>query len=227
MEEKKKEELKPASIFEKKIKPTLVYVGTIGSILMVIAYIVIVFIMVFGFSVTDLKQSFSFAMVNAVVGFIIMQLLRFQGESFAKQIPYNSTILKEYNKFKKKDPKKHSMKYYWCTSLLKDLLTKTSTTIITTTGLIYIVISGSRDYTLFLLAMVNLMMFLCFGFLALSSSYDFFCEQHIPFILEEIEELKKEHEKVNITDKDVKEALLNCKKQNKAEAVDFDTRIEN
>lgn len=226
MEEKKKEKLNPESIFEKKIKPTLVYVGTIGSILMVIAYIVIVFIMVFGFSVTDLKQSFSFALVNAIVGFIIMQLLRFQGESFAKQIPYNNTILKEYNKLKKKDPKKYSMKYYWGISLLKDLLTKASTIIITTTGLIYIVISGSKDYTLFLLATVNLMMFLCFGILALSSSYDFFCEQHIPFILEEIEKLKKEHKKPDITDKDVKEALLNCKKQNEAETVDFDAKIE-
>lgn len=199
-ETKKEQEEKPQkqkSIFEKRIKPALSYVGTIGSILMVAAYIVIVFIMVFGFSVTDITQTITFAIVNAIVGFIIMQLLRIQGIDFAKQIPFNQVVMKDYNALTPKDDKHYSMKHYWFTAIVKDILTKVTTIIITTTGLIYIVIAGSRDYMLFLMAVVNIIMFICFGLLALVNSYEFYNEQHIPFIIDKTTELKGtlEHEK--------------------------------
>lgn len=182
--------IKQKSIFEKNIKPALSYVGTIGSILMVVAYVVIVFIMVFGFSVTDITQTVTFAVVNAIVGFIIMQLLRIQGIDFAKQIPYNQKAMKDYNALIPKDEKHYSMKRYWAGAIVKDLITKVTTIIITTTGLIYIVIAGSRDYMLFLMAVVNIIMFICFGLLALVNSYEFYNEQHIPFIIDKTSELQ-------------------------------------
>ena len=64
--------------------------------------------------------------------------------------------------------------------------------IVTTLGAVYIVIQGSQDYTLLLLAVVNLIMFICFGLLSLVNAYDFYNEQHIPYILGKIKEAEKE-----------------------------------
>lgn len=61
------------TFFEKKIKPILMYVGTIGASFMSIAYIILMFVLVFGFKVQkDLRNSIIFAVINAVVGFLIM-----------------------------------------------------------------------------------------------------------------------------------------------------------
>ena len=70
-------------IFEEKIQPLLQYIGAIGAGIMSVAYIVITFILVNGFEYHQTTQTFVFALVNAVVGFIIMQFLKIQGESFA------------------------------------------------------------------------------------------------------------------------------------------------
>lgn len=178
--------------FNEKIRPVLTLVGTIGAVLMVLAYIVIVCVMVFGFSVANLTQSLLFACVNAVIGMIILQFLKIQGIDLAKLIPENQRILKEYYELKPKEMKSHSIRYFWITSIIKDILIKVLTIAGTSTGLIYIVIVGSKDYTLFLLAVVNLIMFVCFGLLSLVSAYDFFNEKHIPFLKEQLEEIKNE-----------------------------------
>lgn len=39
------------TFFEKKIKPILLYVGTIGAVLMSIGYIILMFVLVLGFNV--------------------------------------------------------------------------------------------------------------------------------------------------------------------------------
>lgn len=178
--------------FNEKIRPVLTMIGTIGAALMIFAYIVIVCIMVFGFSVANFTQSILFAIVNAVIGLIILQFLKIQGIDLAKQIPDNQKVLKEYYELKPKDKKTHSIKYFWITSVIKDIFTKVLTIAATSAGLIYIVIVGSKDYTLFLLAIVNLIMFVCFGLITLVSAYDFFNEKHIPFLRERLEEIENE-----------------------------------
>lgn len=61
------------SVFERKIKPVLLYVGTIGAILMSIGYIILMLVFVLGFKAkTDLEKAILFAIINAAVGFIIM-----------------------------------------------------------------------------------------------------------------------------------------------------------
>lgn len=186
------------TFFEKRIKPVLHYIGTIGAVLMCIAYIVLVCIMVFGFSAHhELSETITFALVNALVGLIIMQLLKFQGIDFAKALPDNAVVLKKYYTTKTKDKKPHSLKFYWITSVLKDMAIKGLSIIVTTIGVIYIVIQGSNDYSLLLLAVVNLVMFICFGLLSLVNAYDFFNEQHIPFIVEKLKEAE-ENNKLNI-----------------------------
>ena len=180
-------------IFEKKVKPVLKYVGTIGAILMCIAYIAIICIMVFGFNISaSITQTLTFALVNAVIGFIIMQLLKIQGIDFAKEIEENKKILKQYYNTTTKEKKPKSLTYYWVTSFIKDILLKGAGIAATTIGVIYIVISGSHNYTMLLLAVVNIIMFICFGLLSLVNAYDFFNNEHIPYIKEVLNEREGE-----------------------------------
>ena len=188
MEEEKK------NTFERKIQPILTYVGAIGATLMSIMYIVAVFILIIGFKAQSIQSTIIFAVVNAIVGLIIMQFLKIQGVSFAKNLPKNKKILEEYYNTKTKDKKLHSITFYWVTSCVKDILIKGICVIISTMGVIYIVIQGCNDYNLLLLALVNLVMFICFGLLALNKAYDFYNERHIPYVIDQINK-EKENDK--------------------------------
>lgn len=182
------------SRFQEKILPILNYVGIIGAIIMAIAYIIIVFVLIQGFKVEELLQTTVFACVNAAVGFIIMQFLKVQGVSFAKMLPENKEIIEKYYKTKTKDKKLRSITYFWVTTVVKDVIIKCATLGITTIGIVYIVIQGSNDYNLLLLAVVNLLMFICFGFISLVNAYDFFNNRHVPYMIEMV---KNEEEKQN------------------------------
>ena len=61
-------------------------------------------------------------------------------------------------------------------------------------GVVYIVIQGCNDYNLLLLALVNLVMFICFGLLALNKAYDFYNDRHIPYVIDQINK-EKENDK--------------------------------
>ena len=82
------------------------------------------------------------------------------------------------------------MAHFWISSSIKDVLFKGLSVVITTVGVIYIVITGSQDYNLLLLALANLILFACFGLLAMSSAYDFYNENHIPYLKDLIERRK-------------------------------------
>ena len=176
--------------FETKIKPVLSYVGVIGAGFMCVAYIIVVFVLIEGFQATIIFNTLLFAVVNAIIGLIIMEFLRVQGVSFAKLIPENEKLIKEYYSTKTKDKKPRSMQFYWTTSVIKDIFTKCLSVAITSAGLIYIVIQGSNDWNLLLLAAVNLIMFICFGFLALVNAYEFFNNKFVPYMEEKISETK-------------------------------------
>ena len=174
------------SKFETKILPVLNYVGIIGACIMAIAYIIAVFVLIKGFQVEELLQTTIFACVNAATGFIIMQFLKVQGVSFAKMLPENQDIIKRYYNTKTKDKKVHSINYFWTTTVIKDILVKCLTLGATTIGVIYIVIAGSNDYNLLFLAVVNLLMFVCFGFISLVNAYDFYNNQHVPYMKDQL-----------------------------------------
>lgn len=185
------------SFFEKKIQPILQYVGVMGAILMSIMYIITVVILIIGFQAQSIQNTFVFATINAIVGLIIMQFLKIQGISFAKNLPENVEIIKEYYNTKTKDKKIQSIKYYWTSSLIKDFIFKGLSIASTTAGVIYIVIVGSNDYNLLLLAFVNLILFICFGLLSLNNAYEFYNNKHVPYMQEMIKNkiTKKEIEK--------------------------------
>ena len=106
--------------FESKIKPILLYVGAIGAVAMGIGYIILMFVLVLGFDArAELTQTIVFAIINAIVGFIIMQFLKVQGISFAKELPENKTTLDRYATARPKKNKTHSLKWFWIKTILK------------------------------------------------------------------------------------------------------------
>lgn len=62
--------------FENKLKPILLWMGTIVSGIMSIAYIIIVFVLVEGFQAKALLQTTIFSIITAIIGFCIMQMLK-------------------------------------------------------------------------------------------------------------------------------------------------------
>ena len=117
-------------------------------------------------------------------------------------LPENQEIIKKYYKTKTKDKKVRSINYFWTTSVIKDALVKCATLGATTIGIIYIVIQGSNDYNLLFLAVVNLLMFICFGFISLVNAYDFYNNRHVPYM---VEQLAKVDEKAEETKQDTGE----------------------
>lgn len=174
------------TLFERRIKPVIQYVGAIGAALMSVSYIIIVFVLIWGFKVSLGPSQLVFAIVNAAVGFLILQFLKVQGISFAKS--ENAELVKRYYQRNKKPRKIRTTTFYWITSTVKDLCLKFATLAGATMGVLYIVVEGSNDYNLLLLAVANLIMFICFGLLSLNSAYDFYINNQVPFMMNKLKE---------------------------------------
>jgi hypothetical protein len=173
-------------MFEKRIKPLLQYVGAIGAAIMSIMYIIVIIVLIIGFETHDLKNTILFSLINAVVGLIIMQFLKIQGISFAKNLPDNQKLIKEYYGTRTNDKKLKNINQYIISSTIKDIIVKGIGLVISSVGIIYIVIQGSHDYTLLLLAVVNLFLFISFGILSMNSSYEFYNNYHVPYMKEQL-----------------------------------------
>lgn len=198
------------STFETKIAPALQYVGAIGACLMVIAYVAVVFVLINGFKVQNFTQTAIFAIINGIVGLIICQFLKIQGVSFAESLDENKSIITQYYTKETKDKKYESINSYWVKSIFKDVAFKLTSISITSAGLIYIVIEGSNDYSLLLLALVNLIMFICFGLLGLVSAYNFYNNKHVPYMIHQLNLSKTNQDKIA----DINSALNNLKEDN-------------
>lgn len=184
------------NLFERKLKPILLYMGTIVSGIMGIAYIIVVFVLIEGFKAEKLLNTTIFSIITAAIGFCIMQMLKIQGQTFAKNLTKNKKIVEAYSRRKNaNNPRKYkSMKHYWITSILVDTLVKCLTLTVTSVGMVYIMIEGSGDYSLLLLAAVNLLMFAGFGLISLCKAYDFYNEEYIPYMVHELGEYNDETE---------------------------------
>lgn len=183
--------------FENKLKPMLTYIGTITACITGFAYIFLVVVLIKGFRVQSIFNTTIFSIITAAVGFCIMQMLKIQGQSFAKNLDENVKVMKDWESLQiaaslqqMKGNKFRSMRYYWFTSVLSDALIKCLTLGLTSIGMVYIVVEGSNDWSLLLLAVVNLLMFIGFGFISLTKTYDFYNQSYIPFIRQQIEQMK-------------------------------------
>ena len=172
------------NVFEEKIKPILTYIGAIGAVLTSIAYMIMIVVLIKGFHYQQTTQTVVFAVANAAVGLIVASFLKYQGTSFAKNLPENQKIIKDYYAGKSKEKKNHSLNFYWITTTIKDVLFKGITVAGSTLGLIYIVIVGSNDWSMMGIAVVNLILFICFGLLALNQAYEYYNNVYVNYMKE-------------------------------------------
>ena len=185
-----------------KVKSILLYTGTIGAIISAVAYIIITVVLVMGFSTQmDIAKQVLFSIIGAVDGLLITLMLRSQGIELARNEDEPKKVMQEYYTLlnKNKNPKKlHTISFYFYRSFIFDIFTKTLTIALTTSLMLYIFMDGSGDYGLIGLAMSNILMFACFGIIALSKFYTLYLEQHIPVIKERINRLKDQARSIEL-----------------------------
>lgn len=186
------------SKFETKIAPLLTYIGTIGACITAVAYIITVFILIYGFKAQAILQTTIFSVITAAIGVLIMQLLKYQGVTFAREKPENKELERLYYNTKTKDKKLHNMTYFWITTGVKDVLVKAVILSVSTIGIIYIVIEGSKDYKLILLAFENLLLWVCFGMLSMKKAFDFYENSNVPYMKAKLEEVQVASVKVEL-----------------------------
>ena len=176
------------------VKHFLLYTGIIGSIISAIAYLVTTYVIVVGFeSAVDMEKQILFAILGSLTGLIISFSLRSQGITFARKEPNSQAVMLEYRQLinKKKSIKQlHTIKYFIIVSTIKDFFMKGLSIAISTWFVMYIFMDGNGDFSLFALAISNLLMFTGFGLVALSKGYDKYVEEHIPVIQTIIKRLK-------------------------------------
>lgn len=178
-----------------KIKELMMYVGTIGAMISGLAYIIITVIMILGFEKEmELESQLIFSIIGAVVGIAIMSMLRTQGVTFASNEPESKATMQEYRKLlnlKKTQKKLKRIESFMIIQFIKDLFTKVLSILISTFGILYLVLEGNGDFSLIGLAIANLLMFTSFGLIALSRAYDFYINEHIPTIKELIKRMNE------------------------------------
>lgn len=176
-----------------KVKKFLEYTGIAGSIITAIAYITATLVIVWGFETKlEMEKQILFSLLGAFTGLMITFFLRSQGVIFAKKDPEAEKVMKEYyEKMNKKKTIKqlHTIKHYLIVQTILDVIFKGISVALSTYFLLYIFMEGNGDLSLIFLAVANILMFACFGLVALSKAYDKYLDEHIPAIREIIAKL--------------------------------------
>lgn len=197
-----------------KVKKFLEYTGIAGSIISAIAYITATLVIVWGFETRlEMEKQLLFSILGAVTGLMMTFFLRGQGVQFAKKETVSQEVMKTYyEKINKKKTIKqlHTIKHYMVVQTILDVFIKGVAVAVSTYFILYIFMEGSGDMSLVFLAIANILMFACFGLVALSKAYDKYMDEHIPAIREIIKKLdqagsipQKELEHANIQQREL------------------------
>jgi len=169
-----------------KIKDALVYTGLAGSIISILAYILVTIAIVKGFeNGLQLMQHLLFAGIGALFGIMFNFNIGIQGISLAKREKKSIEVNNMYQKLiadNKTDEKYHTINYYMIKATIIDVLVKGSLIVLFTYMILYVFVSGNGDYSLFLLALANICVSISFGLLRITSMYNNYVERHIPFL---------------------------------------------
>ena len=171
-----------------KVKKFLEYTGIAGSMISALAYIIATLVIVWGFETRlEMEKQILFSLLGAFTGLMITFFLRGQGVIFAKKEEDAQKVMKEY--YQKINKKKtirqlHTIKHYIIVQTFLDVIFKGVTVALSTYFLLYIFMEGNGDMSLVFLAIANILMFSCFGLVALSKAYDKYQDEHIPAIRE-------------------------------------------
>lgn len=199
MNEKLKEVQENKKEFYEKIKNALTYTGVILAVVAAIAYLILVYVIIYGFSVEySQDQLIGFIVLGAVVGILMNIAMRIQGIDFAKLTPVAKKTLKELTDSigKSDEVKMRPMWVMFTNSIIKDIVIKGGVIGLTLYYTIDISYSGLGEEKYFLLAISNIVLYFGLGLISMSKAYDYYLESHIPFMQQKIKklELKKEKE---------------------------------
>lgn len=162
-------------------------VGIIGSILAAVADIIFVVIAVVG--VMIIMEPFGivlFSVVNALIGVLISVLLRYQGQKYAEV--ENEDLCKKFYERKVKEKKHMSMTLWFTLKAVQDFLIKGVTTAFMLFGTTYITIVGSKNPIQIVITICTLLLFACFGLIAMNSAYCRFYNIQVPIMEQKIKE---------------------------------------
>ena len=178
--------------FYESIKNALVFTGTALTILAAIAYLVIVYILVFGFTVeVNSNQLIVFLALGALTGVLMNLSLRIQGIAFAKQLEESKEVMNEMTELLgKSEEKLMPIWVMFLKTILVDIIVKGGSIGLTLYFSIEIVIQGMGDSKYFWLGIVNVLLYLGLGMLSLAKAYDYYIERHIPFMKQKIIRMK-------------------------------------
>lgn len=161
----------------------------------IVAYLAILYIVVFGFeaAVSNEKLAF-FLLLGNLAGIMSSIGFRIQGVDNAKNTDEGKKVNKEYSDLLATD-KNVKLRPLWVFHLintLKDIFTKGLTTFVTLYFTITIIIDGLGDAKYFGLGIANIFMYVGFGLIALSKAYEHYIEREIPRLKQKIIRMKEE-----------------------------------
>ncbi|MCM1505306.1 MAG: hypothetical protein NC127_08935 [Muribaculum sp.] len=166
-------------------------IGTIGAILAAAADIVFVIIMVIGIHVdAEIRAIVIYAVVNALIGLLINVLLRYQGQKYAEI--ENEDLCRRFYKKQIKDKKYLTIGKWMALKTLEDVLIKGVTTAFSIFGVVYISITGSKNPIQILLTLATLILFGCFGLMAMNGAYNRFYNIQVPYMQDRLQLEDKE-----------------------------------
>jgi hypothetical protein len=167
-----------------KLKEVLQYAGLFSACIGAIGYIVIIYALVMGFeNALTLQQMLLVAIIGAVDGILINVALRYQGITFAKRVPISIETNKRYQLIKNRDKPEKEYKligWFMFWAIMRDILFKGCTVGLSTYLVMYTFVEGNGDYSLFLVALSNILLFAGFGAMGLAGMYDKYLDEHIP-----------------------------------------------
>lgn len=172
------------------LKKVLLWTGLIGSILGGITYLITIYIIVQGFNTSkDVATEILFLVISSIFGVVIIGLVRIQGATLAASEPASREVTSRYNKAlnKTKSLKKlRTINHYLVKSTIFDIFTKGLLIGFSSYAIFVWAYNGNGNYSLFLLALGQLLMFYGFGVLGLSKAYDKYIYEHLPILEERI-----------------------------------------
>lgn len=178
------------NILQRKSRQSLIKllnnIGIIGAIIAAVVDIICVVIFTTGLKIEqDLTSTWMFAVTNALIGLLIINLLRFQGVKYA-QIENEELCARFYASRVKKEKHYMTIHHWQIVQFVKDFVIKGLTCTFSIFGIIYISIEGSKNPVIILMALANLLLFACSGLIAMSSAYNRFYDMEVPYMEQEL-----------------------------------------
>lgn len=180
-----------------RVRKILNYTGWALTGVFAVVYLILLAIVIFGFSVNiSFDAMLIIAIIGAVFTFAITSSLMYQGILFAKSnkevnaLLVNLSRLKALTRNKKKRP--FEIGSYIAKKTIINLLVKSSGVAVMTYCMIKFTIIGVKDMMIMWLGVSNIMIAIGFGLISLVSSYDTYVEKYIPTIKVRINELEEQ-----------------------------------